>query len=633
MMQIRVSSFRTVNPRVGRSIPCAWWFLFVLVLNIYLLVSSAPAIARGGEEEARSLTQALISQGAQFKQLSPGSRANLLKELLNTAASRKQTLLALIEENPAEVIRLNLSGSVRDGLPPGVQAFLERDVNVEGEIEIQHEDRNTESRYLYFLKAGGKRHSLHFTGPPPTNLLSGARVRITGIQLDTKLVVGKETANLQAIAQAPIPDALGEQRTLVILVKFQDTPIEPYPVAEAQNVFFGTTSDFFWENSYRQTWLSGDVCGWYTIPLESSACDTAAIKAYADVAAMADGVNLAAYTHLVYAFPSNSVCGFAGRSTVGGSPSLAWINGEPELDVTAHELGHGLGLWHSHSLDCGSSAVMGSSCTIIEYGDIVDMMGASHYAHFNAFQKERLGWLNSGDSPTITTVQSPGTYTIEPYESVGTGPKALKILKATDPLTGQKVWYYVEARQLIGFDASLAGDDINVINGLLVHTATEGDGNSNCLLDMTPATPTYYWWFDPAITVGQTFGDPETGVTITATAVNATGAIVSVNASATVSSLDFTLSTDKTTYSAGQSALITATVQQGSTPVAKAEVNLRITKPDGTVVSYTGTTDRNGSAIFRYRIGKKDPVGLYQATAVATKDSESADATASFSVM
>ena len=47
--------------------------------------------------------------------------------------------------------------------------------------------------------------------------------------------------------------------------------------------------------------------------------------------------------------------------------------------------------------------------------------------HFNAVQKELLGWLNYGGSPPITTVQTSGVYTIEPFETAGSNPKALKV--------------------------------------------------------------------------------------------------------------------------------------------------------------------------------------------------------------
>src|SRR5262249_12302833 len=160
--------------------------------------------------------------------------------------------------------------------------------------------------------------------------------------------------------------------------------------------------------------------------------------------------------------------------------------------------------------------VIAGNCSTNEYGDIVDMMGASHSAHYNAFQKERLGWLNAGTSPTIMTVSAGGTYTLESYENVSLGPKALKILKSTEPATGVKSWYYIESRKALGFDSFLADEPSqNVFNGLLIHTGTENVGDSSHLLDMTPATPVYYWWYDPALVQGQTFTDPSSGLTIT----------------------------------------------------------------------------------------------------------------------
>lgn len=85
------------------------------------------------------------------------------------------------------------------------------------------------------------------------------------------------------------------------------------------------------------------------------------------------------------------------------------------------------------------------------------------------------------------TVQADGTHWLDPYESMGGNPKALKILKATDPTTGMKTWYYVEFRQAIGFDSFLSGNS-NVLNGVVIHTGSESSANSSDLLDMTPAT-------------------------------------------------------------------------------------------------------------------------------------------------
>ena len=127
-------------------------------------------------------------------------------------------------------------------------------------------------------------------------------------------------------------------------------------------------------------------------------------------------------------------------------------------------MGHNLGLYHSHSLDCGYVVVGSSGCSAAEYGDALDVMGGTPTvgtagnvptAHFNAFQKERLGWLNSGISPPLTTIQnSNGQFSIGNLEAARSNtPRALKIANqvATCNLPATE-WYYVEKREAVGFD-------------------------------------------------------------------------------------------------------------------------------------------------------------------------------------
>lgn len=497
----------------------------------------------------------------------------------------------------------------------------------EGMLEILHEDSASGSRYSYFLHArNGRRYTLHFTGDRPEHLLTGAEIRVKGLEVGDTLALGGGGTTVQQ--PAPAPNALGEQRTLVILVNFSDAPAEPYTRDDARTVMFGTTSQFYLENSFQQTWLAGDVVGWFTIAATSTTCDTAGIAAQAQSAASGAGVNLAAYAHHVYAFPQNYACYFWGRSTVGGNPSQAWINGDFELGVTAHEFGHGLGLWHSHSTDCGVTT-LGSTCTVYEYGDTLDMMGASSFAHFNAFQKERLGWLNYGVSPPIRTVQTSGTYTLETYELPGSGPKALKILKSTDPSTGKRTWYYVQSRQAAGFDAGLV-DNPNVLNGVLIHSGTEANGNSSQLFDMTPESGTsiYLDWRDPALAVGQSFTDPVAGVTITTDWVTGTAAGVTVRLASTGSTGTVTVTTDQPSYTLNQSVSIKATARSGGSPVAKVPVTFTVKKPTGAVITATVTTGTNGTAVYKLRLKQQDPVGIYEADAAAV----SATAATNFTV-
>jgi hypothetical protein len=517
-------------------------------------------------------------------------------------------------------------------------ALAQSTPSVEGTVEIVHEDGHAGARFDYFIRTNAGRYSLHFRGNPPANLQTGTRIRAKGLISGNTLALAPDSSAVQTVAPAPVPTTLGEQRTLVILVNFSDAPTQPYTPDLARSVMFDTTSRFFLENSFQRAWLSGDVAGWFTIATTSTVCDTDAIMIQAQAAASAAGINVAAYQHLVYAFPQNNLCYFWGRSSVGGSPSLTWINGEFELGVTAHELGHALGLGHSHAMDCDTAAV-GGTCTTYEYGDNMDMMGGSRFAHFNAYQKERLGWLNTAASPPILTVQASGTYMLEAYELAGSGPKALKILKSIDPSTGKRTWYYVHFRQAIGFDAGLANDRFllpsNILNGVVIHLGNEPQGSF--LLDMTPASQSSYVdWSDPALPAGQTFTDAAAGVSVTADWVTATQASVTVQLASGGTPVGpgfVSITTDRASYTPGQTVTMAATVKTSNgSPVAKASVRFAVTKSNGDIVTGSSTTDNKGVATYKLRLKQQDPPGSYEADATATKVAPSAKANAKFTV-
>ena len=75
-----------------------------------------------------------------------------------------------------------IPASLRASMPPAVQTYVEEQVDVEGDLEVLHEDRDHGSRFLYFLHAAGKRFSLHFVAEPP-DVLTGTRVRASGLRV------------------------------------------------------------------------------------------------------------------------------------------------------------------------------------------------------------------------------------------------------------------------------------------------------------------------------------------------------------------------------------------------------------------------------------------------------------------
>jgi hypothetical protein len=532
------------------------------------------------------------------------------------------------------------------------QASSGKHVQLEGELEILNKDLKDRAEVSYSLKlANGQHVPMHFANDAPTHLLTGDHVQAEGDLSNNTLVLysgtnvkkggsGGSGSPTNPPTGIPVPNTFGSQSTLIMLVNFQDDAVQPYAISDVLAAYSGPVNDFFIENSYGQTSIAPTVVGWYTIPDSVATCDISQIATDANNAATAAGVKVSNYARHVYFFPYTTACAFAGASNVGGSPSESWINGTLDTHVLDHEMGHAFGLWHAHLLDCGTSATICSGGNIIEYGDLIDTMGVAQTvaAHYNSFQKERLGWLNYGNSPLITTVTSSGSYTITPYEQ-GSGPKTLKILKSTDSTTGAKTWYYLESRQGIGIDAFLTNGACpqcytqNETTGVLFHLGTDGDGNSSDVIDMTPATPMYKNWWDASLAVGQTFTDSTAGVTFTVTSVSSTDATVQVTMGGSTTSAPLTMgvTTNQSSYLPGQAVALTVTALSGTSPAAGVGVSATITNPTGSSTTLRGTTGSNGTASLSYNLSKRASAGTYQVGATPTSKGGNA-ANASFSV-
>src|SRR5690348_7223413 len=200
----------------------------ILVSMSLALGQSSPSVAVGGASAER-LTLQLSALHRQYLAAASG-KSQALSRLQAVARTRQQVLTALMESDPGGVLRVAVPASLRAGLPAAVQSSIEQRVQLQGKLEVLYEDSHTSARLRHFLEVGGQRLELKFAQNPPTHLLTGAIVRVQGVQLEQKVAVasGTSSTSLQTVSNAPMPNAMGAQNTLVVLVNFQNNTAQPY---------------------------------------------------------------------------------------------------------------------------------------------------------------------------------------------------------------------------------------------------------------------------------------------------------------------------------------------------------------------------------------------------------------------
>jgi len=212
----------------------------------------------------------------------------------------------------------------------------------------------------------------------------------------------------------------------------------------------------------------------------------------------------------------------AGSSTA----SVAWLvadylnPNDQGVEMAAHEGGHNMGLNHSESRGFGSTTPLGGlgvGGSINEYGDYFSPMGYYNLGHYAAQQKYQLGWLSSSN---VQTVQSSGSFTLNPFEWNTAGLQALKVQRGT----GINDWLWLEYRQPFGnYDTTLSPQ---VFGGPTIRYVDSITGTYTNLLNFTPSDSS---WRNPALTSGQSWVDPYTNVSLAVSGATSNGVTVNVN--------------------------------------------------------------------------------------------------------
>ncbi len=470
----------------------------------------------------------------------------------DTFERRAAALRELIGQDPQAALAAALPADVAARLAkafPGSADRIERYGSFAGVYEVEIEDGETSATTYRSLSAAGGRLALHLDADEleaAADVRSGDWLEVGGLRLGEEIAVesfstGSEKLEL-ATAQQVSCSTTGAQRVAVIKVKFPGTS-PSLPNAELRDWMFGSTGQtlnrFWQENSSGAAWATGDVFpagtnSWYTLNREYSCDESAALRDAALKAANA-ATDFRNYSRVIVVFPRpSSGCSFAGRSSVGcwlsnpdGGSTLSYSlqvlesmsSQSRSLELTAHESGHQLGLYHASAVEYGADALGAPSASgkRLEYGDRYSTMGFWDSGHYAAPHKQRLGWLQN-----VRQVSATGSYRVQESSqapnSSGGAVQALEIARG-----GQKLW--VEFRRRLGefWSSSVS----NPSAGALLHL-DNGSGQS-LLLDFTPqsgsSSGSYYSadFDDATLNAGRTWRDPYSDLSLTVTGASNSG--------------------------------------------------------------------------------------------------------------
>lgn len=348
-------------------------------------------------------------------------------------------------------------------------AYAAGPVKLKGEIRVSIIDdfkNKRESRKALLIDETTKKsYPLNLKEEQLRKLHSGMRVKVNGFlkkdnSIDAGEILyldpsGQITVSPNSYSFTPSP-VIGEQKTLFILIKLNDT-ITPIVTRDEFKLKVADMADqFVRQNSYGQAWLNPDVTNWTSLGMTSYAQLGSSVEGcvtHLSTQLTASGYDLSKYKKIV--------CVKWGLGTGGGVAYFPGVYSSIGIDnnqldrvrvAAIHEIGHGFGLDHAAAAHCHGEA---GFCEVSQVQDVTDVMSyTGDGGYYSSFNSHRLGWLSTAiGSNYIKTITTSGIYTINSYTSALASPEVLKISLGS---TGEKRNYFISYRNSSGFDTYLA---------------------------------------------------------------------------------------------------------------------------------------------------------------------------------
>jgi len=484
----------------------------------------------GDKSIITKLDDAKISLDSSSKTYIQFKSAKVKQNLLQDAQKRKQFFVESMYKDPESALFFTLSPDNRRDLEQMTQDCVEKEVVLEGTLEVihfDHLDKIYTSEEFTLVTKDKKKIKLHPARGIKHGVFSGTKVKIKGFLIDDEMLFDGSTdyekskspwGGIKIVELPSNPPVLGDQKFIVLMVNFQDTEQPDFTAENVRNVLFSKLNDYYQENSYQKISFSGDVLAWRNIPINK----TCAIGSILDEAIKAYDaeIDFRNYARLIIFAPTNfggqNSCSAAGVGSL-DKTNLATGDGEVKLTVSwisavyglspnilAHEIGHNFGNHHASFYNCHELSYAEENCNIDEYGDPYSIMGWSYLFHFNALHKEIPGWMNSSNMKTIF---EDGDYILKPIEIKTDELQALKIPRTQDD------YLFVEYRQPIGYDSGIKeafNNQPDVFDGALIHVNDPSLDSKSWLIDPTPPGDI----FTTALANNKIFFDPLSATSI-----------------------------------------------------------------------------------------------------------------------